>query len=80
MLSFEFPWWLIALIYLFAFMAYFGFGAVMGFMVALAVVSEPDREGRSRTRARKLSLALLGALCGGGANLAIAASGALSGP
>ncbi len=50
MLDIEFPWWLIALIYLFAFMMYFGWGPLMGFISTLAVVSEPDQEGKSRSR------------------------------
>ena len=79
MLDIEFPWWLIALIYLFAFMMYFGWGALLGFILTLAVVSEPDQEGKSRSRARKLSTSLLGALGGGGVNFAIVWVG-LSGP
>jgi len=79
MLDIEFPWWLIALIYLFAFMMYFGWGALMGFISTLAVVSEPDQEDKSRSRAHKISLLFLGALGGGGVNFLIAWV-ALSGP
>lgn len=75
----EFPWWFVVLAYLFVFMAYFGTGALLGFILTYALLSGSKREGKHRTKARRISLSFLGALGGGVVNHVIALA-TLSGP
>lgn len=64
---FEFPWWLILLVYLYIFMTYFGIGAVL----TCAMLANSERRDVRRSRLRKVGIPLLGALAGGAVNTLI---------
>lgn len=73
MWSFDFPWWFVALVYLLAFMAYFGVGAVLGFVVTYATLADSAREDGwvHKGRLARAMLSLIGALASGALNFVV---------
>lgn len=68
----DFPWWFIALLFLYLLVIDFGIGAAVGFIVVYRTLAIQNRNGAGRSRARRISLSSLGALGGGASNFLIA--------
>ncbi len=77
MWSFDFPWWFVALAYLYAFAPWVCLGATTGFVLAYVPLSASARRGGRGVPGGKLTrvgLCLLAALTGGATTFLLALS------
>jgi ABC-type protease/lipase transport system fused ATPase/permease subunit len=73
-IGFDIPWWVVALIFLYVLVVYFGIGAVCGFILTYALLARAAGSGTSapKSRSDRIGLSLLAALTGGALNFLVA--------